>query len=109
MTTEEISKASGLAPAAVVALSSQLNWDGVEIQTVRAFMQGCGMDLADPLHVRRLRDYIRWAAKRPPHQRFGFIKRSSEHDGYLADLWAKWRTHINDTAGKVRSTEGDEA
>ena len=106
MTTEEVAEKSGLAPAVVVAISSQLNWDGVELKTARAFMQGCGMDLSDPLHVRRLRDYLRWASRRPPHCRFGFIKRSSEH-AYLDELWLKWRKFIstNDAAGRIQSAQ----
>lgn len=94
MTTQQVAERSGLPAAQVVAIASQLDWTGVDMPAARAFMQGCGVDLADPKHVRRLRDYFRWAAKRPPHTRFGFIRRSDDHDGYLDELWRRWREHL---------------
>lgn len=98
MTHAQVAERSGLSVAAVAAISRQIDWVGVDIPTARRFMKGCGCDLCNPLHVRRLRDYFRWVNKRPVHRRFRFIWDCPTFETELRPLYDLWQKHLKGIA-----------
>ncbi len=57
MTTEEISKASGLSVGAVSEISRRKNWNGMRIEVIVAFAEACGVNLLKPeRHIRYMQN-----------------------------------------------------
>lgn len=54
----EIAKISGLEEWEIAALSSKLDWRGVDIPTAKLFMKACGIDLENPADVKRVVVYL---------------------------------------------------
>jgi len=88
LTTDEIARDSGLTPAVVEGLSRSTTWKGVDIYTVRDFTVACGVDFTNPLHMKRLSQYL--------HSRgaFHYLRKNKQWDTYYRSLVAIWRSHF---------------
>lgn len=72
MTTLEIAERSGLTEADVNSLSWRTSWDEVQYKQIRAFTEGCGVNLTDRAIARMQAAYIRRGAA------YKYLKKSSE-------------------------------
>lgn len=57
LTDEEISRASGIPIYQVFLISQSLDWKGIDIPTMRAFLQACGLDFEDWRQMDRVKRY----------------------------------------------------
>ncbi len=86
LSTCEIASLSGLPPSMVEGLSHATTWKGVDVYTVRDFTVACGVDFTNPLHMKRLSQYL--------HRRgaFHYLRKDSrwgEYYSHLVNLWRK--------------------
>jgi hypothetical protein len=83
LSDEEIVERSGLALAFVKGLSWSVNWDGIPVQHVFAFLRGCNIDLEDRATFKRLK----WMMK---HGRLTHLRRAGDATNFEAMLnhWA---------------------
>lgn len=59
LTTEEISKRSGLSALEVQSLSWLSSWDTVPVSKIRKFSEACGVDFSSRVNMREQSAYIR--------------------------------------------------
>ena len=86
LSTDEIAESSGLSYSLVEGLSHSTTWSGVDVYTVRDFTVACGVDFTNPLHMKRLAQYLQ---KRGA---FHYLRKHEDWDSYyshLVDLWRK--------------------
>ena len=84
LTTKEIANLSGLTVSMVEGLSHSTTWRGVDVYTVRDFTVACGVDFTNPLHMKRLSQYL--------HKRCAFHylrkdRRWGDYYVYLVEVW----------------------
>ena len=85
LSSQELSDDSGLSLVQIEALSQQVNWNGVDLDTLKKFTQSCGTDFASRSDMRRVSDYMRKAPT------FAYLKRSKNFREYYLPLISKWR------------------
>lgn len=56
-TDEEIADGSGLDKRMVNLISHQLDWTGIDVIIMRAFMVGCGIDFEDRAKMKQVGEY----------------------------------------------------
>ena len=80
LSTGEIASLSGLPSSMVEGLSHSTTWKGVDVYTVRDFTVACGVDFTNPLHMKRLSQYL--------HRRgaFHYIRKDAKWDDYYSHL-----------------------
>ena len=85
LTTIEISDRSGLPVSMVEGLSHATTWKGVDVYTVRDFTVACGVDFTNPLHMKRLAQYL--------HKRgaFHYLRKAEDWGSYYVHLVKIWR------------------
>lgn len=92
MSVKEISERSGLPIFEVIELSRLRDWDSVKVSTVRKFTHGCGIDLDDPVSVKRklvyMAGYKKGDKRMPP--RFRYLRRSESWDSFYKPLIMEW-------------------
>ncbi len=86
LTTEEIANRSGLPVSMVEGLSHSTTWEGVDVYTVRGFTVACGVDFTNPLHMKRLSQYLN---KRGA---FHYLRKDKDWVNYYSHLVGIWRT-----------------
>lgn len=59
LTDTEIATASGLAPSQVFAIAQCTDWTGIDVPTMRRFLQACGVDFEDRKQMVRIDAYLR--------------------------------------------------
>ncbi len=85
LTTVEIAAKSGLPESMVEGLSHSTTWKGVDVYTVRDFTVACGVDFTNPLHMKRLSQYLQKRCA------FHYLRKSQDWDGYYRHLVEIWR------------------
>jgi hypothetical protein len=101
LTVRQISDRSALPVYQVVTLSQMTNWKGVDVETVRAFTHGCGLDLDDPRSVKRKLVYLGGQNAKKPNRippRFSYLRRSPEWETFFKPLFAAWRDSVYGSA-----------
>ena len=86
LSTSEIAKLSSLPVSMVEGLSHSTTWEGVDVYTVRDFTVACGVDFTNPLHMKRLAQYLQ---KRGA---FHYLKKDKDWGNYYSHLVSIWRT-----------------
>lgn len=59
MTNAELSQRSGIPMFQVAAMSQQVNWSGIDLPTMKRFLDACGLDLEDSIELKRAQTYMR--------------------------------------------------
>ena len=85
LTTEDIADRSGLPTSMVEGLSHATTWEGVDVYTVRDFTVACGVDFTNPLHMKRLAQYLQ---KRGA---FHYLRKDEGWGTYYIHLVKIWR------------------
>ena len=91
LTTKEIADQSGLPSSMVEGLSHATTWRGVDVYTVRDFTVACGVDFTNPLHMKRLAQYL--------HKRgaFHYLRKAEAWGSYYIHLVRIWRDENRNT------------
>lgn len=92
LTTKEIASRSGLTVSMVEGLSHSTTWRGVDVYTVRDFTVACGVDFTNPLHMKRLSQYLQ---KRGA---FHYLRKDDKWGDYYVHLVRVWRDSAFDRA-----------
>ncbi len=79
---------TGLSHWQVEQLSLSTSWDGVPVNTVKLFCQGCGIDLASSEDIKRITVYLRGKVitghRVPPN--FKYLRQSDRFRDYYKPL-----------------------
>jgi hypothetical protein len=80
LSTLEIATRSGLTPHQVEALSWSTNWRGVDLDTMRRFLTGCGVNFCSRKDMKRVTEYIRVQVKLAKMNRsnYRYLRRSPD-------------------------------
>jgi hypothetical protein len=84
----QIAILSGLHSGVIHILSRSTSWDGIDIATARAFMQGCNMD---PCNFRQMRRANQYVGNKRLLTKLSYARRSGTWPIYseLLSIWNK--------------------
>lgn len=102
LTNAEVSSRSGLSPAQVEAISRQVDWRGIDLPTARAFMVGCGTDLSNRAHCKRIWVYLRTQPK-SASAKFSHLRKDRNWETHWLPLIELFFNHIKSKYGSNRS------
>ena len=88
MTYEEIIVASKLPPVLVATISGSTDWRGIDLPTMKSFLQACKVDFCDGKQMDRVDNYVR---DNPTWQ---YLRKSPEWHHYEA-LIRTWRRSVH--------------
>lgn len=92
LTDTEIAQKAGLSTYQVCTLAQSADWRGVDIYTMRSFMQACGININDHNSIRRVENYL--AGKLVNGTRlapaFSYLKRSPEWTTIFKPTLKRW-------------------
>ena len=79
----------------VVALSQQLDWSGIDLPTMRRFIEACGVDFEDPATYQRMVVYMRGKKVKghriaPP---FSYLRSHQEWESFFKPLTLRFLAH----------------
>jgi hypothetical protein len=83
LTGEEIARRSGLSEFEVNTISRCTSWQGIDVDTMRRFMQACQTDVDNRQQMHRIENYLR----RPT---FAYLKRSPLWKTVFKPLMKLW-------------------
>ena len=83
MTTQQIAEVSLLSPPVVEALSQAVNWNGVDVPTMFAFLRACRLDYCRKTDVHRARDYLR-------NPRWVYLRKSKQWRSYYQPMMRRY-------------------
>lgn len=89
LTNDEIASASGLSAYEVVLISQKTDWRGIDIDTMRRFTRGCGIDLENARDVKRITVYLkgtRDANGKRVAPTFRYLRRSGQWESFYRPL-----------------------
>lgn len=92
LTDRQIAQASGLSLYDVHFLSEKPDWEGVDLQMLRAFTSACGVSFDDPVAMKRVTVYLRGkkrGGRRVPPT-FRYLRKSPEWKTVFRPLAKKW-------------------
>ena len=94
LTDEEIAARVGLSAYQVGELSQQLDWTGVDLPTMRKFIDACGVNFEDPTVYRRMMVYlkgkkVRGGIKMAP--RFYYLREHPDWKSVFRPLMVRYR------------------
>ena len=91
----ELADKTGLSEMEVLTLSKQVTWKGVDVFTLRAFTEACGVDFTNPQSMKRVTVYLKGhtidGVRRPV--RFDYLRRSPEWETTfrpLMQIYLQW-------------------
>lgn len=80
LSTEQLSRKTGLSPVQLLTISHQLDWRGVDLPTMKKFLDACGVDFENARQIKRITVYLKGRTCRghffPP--RFDYLRKSPE-------------------------------
>ena len=85
LTDAEIAERSGLPVAQVWVISCSTTWDGIDVPTMRRFVQACHVDIEDDATLRRVESYMR---SKPT---WLYLRKSSQWKSYFETLSRMYR------------------
>lgn len=85
LTDAEIAEKSGLSQAQVEAYSRQTDWTGIDLPNARSFMLGCGTDLSNRAHCKRIVVYLKSQPKQH-RSRFTHLRRDPQWETHYVPL-----------------------
>jgi hypothetical protein len=104
LTAEQIATSSGLSQREVGLISQMVTWQDVDVEALRRFTHGCGLDLDKPASVKRKLVYLRGqhytrVDRVPPS--FRYLRRSPDWVTFYKPLIVKWTAYVR---AKVQKT-----
>ena len=104
LTNDQIGARMGLSSYQVAELSRQLDWRGVDIPTMRRFLEACGTNFENPRVYRRMMVYL-WGKKLrglkiPPP--FSYLREHPDWEKVFKPLIVHLRSNVSSTRKTIQ-------